>query len=70
MEALVDEFVEYESDLVAASEKLDEGYGIPFLPPTVVEKNLSLSPCHLGMVGDWEILIRAYGKPCSRVGGF
>jgi hypothetical protein len=30
LEALVDEFVEYENDLTTASEKLDEGYGVPF----------------------------------------
>ena len=30
LEALIDEFVEYESDLVGSSDTLDEGYAVPF----------------------------------------
>ena len=69
LEALVDEFVEYESDLVAASEKLDEGYGIPFFTAYSGGEKPFPQPLpfgHGGGLGDlntgiWEAMLQSGG---------
>jgi len=69
LEALVDEFVEYESDLIAASEKLDEGYGIPFFTAYSGGEKPFPQPLpfgHGGGLGDlntgiWEAMLQSGG---------
>ena len=69
LEALVDEFVEYESDLTTASEKLDEGYGIPFFSAYSGGEKPFPQPLpfgHGGGLGDlntgiWEAMLQSGG---------
>jgi len=69
LEALVDEFVEYENDLTTASEKLDEGYGVPFFSAYSGGKKPFPQPLPFGHggglgalnTGIWEAMLQSGG---------
>ena len=50
LQALVDEFEDYEQELGSASNSLDEAYGVPFSPPT---GQASAPSRHLFPMGGW-----------------
>ena len=52
LQALVDEFDNYEEELSSASHSLDEGYGIPFLRHIHLVKNLFLPQ---SLLEAWEV---------------
>ena len=73
LQALVDEFANYEDELSSASHSLDEGYGIPFFTAYSSGEKPFPSPIPFGGMGSvntgiWEAMLQSGGIEVLEVG--